>query len=128
MLTILPEKNEDLLDIYKPQTDNAALLVSRNGSEEIGHIATEQRADIIYIIGFHLNGFDLQSKPNFGQHTDADALLRAAGSYALNRAIYIINCEVPEYFTLLRRFGFEETDSYLSISLKQLLKTCKNCR
>ncbi len=127
MLTILPEDNPKLIASYNPKTENAALLVSKSGGREVGHIVVEQRDDCLFIIGFSIRGFDLSQKADPAHYADADAILRAAGSYALNRNLYLVCCEKEEYYPLLKQFDFKEFDNYLSINLTQLFKLRKNC-
>lgn len=126
MLTILPCKDEKTVRKFNPKTDNATALVSKNGDEMIGYIVLEQVGSKIEVIGFELNGCESLDKLTSSQYADVDSLLRSAGSYALNRNVYYINCKKKEYFAMLKQFGFSENDNILTINLQQLFKVCKN--
>ena len=128
MFTILPKNDPQLVASYGPQTDDTALLVYEDREENVGHIVMERRGDCFFIIGLSFKDFDLSQAPTPVQRADADALLRAAGSYAVNRAVSVLCCDKEEYFSLLRLFGFKEIDNYLALNLQDLFKVCKNCK
>lgn len=126
MLTILPHNDEKIISACNPQTDNATMFLSKNGENEIGHIVVEQIKSELNIIGFELYGCDDYDNLPPAQFVDADCLLRSAGSYALNRNVYYLNCSLEQFYALFKRLGFKENDNKLTINLQQLFKVCKN--
>lgn len=126
MLTILPSEDKEILKKCCPKTDRAQVLVSAEKGQEIGYICVEQNGSVLDIIGMELyyclNTKNLSRKDRI----DGDCLIRAAGSYALNRNLWVMESEKRELFGLLIQLGFREIDDKVIINLNQLFKPCKN--
>ncbi len=126
MLTILPSKDKEIIEKCRPETDLAEALVSREKGQELGYICVEQVGDVLKIIGMELYYCADMKKLSQKDRIDGDCLVRAAGSYALNRNISIMESEKEELFDLLLQLGFRQIDDKVRINLSQLFKPCKN--
>ena len=53
-----------------------------------------------------------------------DTIIRALGSYALNRSCYYVECSNPLLYETLSRLRFELKDGVMKSDLSRILKTC----
>ena len=126
MINILPSKDSKIKKKCCPETDCAEALISREKGQEIGYICVEQIDSILKIIGMELYYCPNTEKLSQKDRIDGDCLVRAAGSYAWNRDISVMECEKKELFHLLVQLGFQQIDDKVMINLSQLFKPCKN--
>lgn len=126
MLTILPTQDQELITQYGPATGDGVALVSKNNDRLVGHIVLEPKGSVLDIIGFSLEGCDGYDALTPDRKTDTDCLLRAAGSYALNRNVYYLECGKSQYFGAFLPFGFTRQEDKIVIHLKELFKVCKH--
>ena len=54
----------------------------------------------------------------------ADTLIRALGSWALNRSCYYVECHEPMLYPTLSRLRFSEKDGVMRSDLSRILKQC----
>lgn len=126
MLTILPSDDKEIINKCSPQTEFPKALISREKGQEIGYICVEQVGDVLKIIGIELYYCINPEKLTQKDRIDGDCLVRAAGSYALNRNLCVMESDKPELFSLLIQLGFQQIDDKVRINLSQLFKPCKN--
>lgn len=117
----------EIISKCRPDTDTAEALVFREKGIEIGYICVEQKnRDALNIIGLELyycGGLkDLSRK----DRENCELLIRAAGSYGLNRELFAMESDRTELVELLCQFGFQQIDGKARINLHQLFKGCKN--
>lgn len=123
MLTILPEKNEELLKKYDELQVESIALVCREDGGMKGYIVFIQNGYIIEILDFVLTNGIQEIKGE--AYILCDSMLRSLGSYAINHSCFYIECSNKELLPILKKFSFEENDNKLTINLQQLLKVCK---
>lgn len=126
MFSVLPINDEKIISSCNPQTDSATVLMFNEDDNQVGYIVIEQIKSTLHIIGLSLKDCADYSNLTPNQTVNLDILLRSAGSYALNRNIFYINCNKLQLFPVLAKYGFTQVDKYLTINLKQLFKVCKN--
>lgn len=126
MLTILPSDDKEIINKCNPQTEFPKALISREKGQEIGYICVEQVGDVLKIIGMELYYCINPEKLTQKDRIDGDCLVRAAGSYALNRNLCVMESDKPELFAMLNQLGFQQIDDKARINLSQLFKPCKN--
>ena len=110
---------------------NVAIITARGGSKRI------PRKNIRDFLGKPIIAYSIQvalESKLFDEimvSTDdkeiAEYLIRAAGSYGLNRYILALETENKSFYNVFKQFGFAEVDNKLSIQLKVLFKKCENC-
>ena len=54
----------------------------------------------------------------------ADTLMRALGSWALNRSCYYVECREPMLYPTLSHLRFSEKDGVMKSDLSRILKQC----
>lgn len=126
MLTILPVKDEaklkELISEYTISGENPDALIMEQSGTVLGLIVISLAPGAAFIDGIKLfdNACDY----------DLEALIRAAGSYAVNRRVLNLVCgkpfinESPEYRVKLIKIGFKEKDGSFLTELAELFKPC----
>jgi hypothetical protein len=127
MLTILPEKDTDYArSVLLPLEEGgvfADLLVAREGQAWYGSICVCAEEHALRLLKIELPK-DLSEEETLFY---ADALLRSAASYAINRCLFQMDCVEQSCFPILHRFGFEQIHDKMAIEINRLIKKCKNC-
>lgn len=127
MVTVLPSKDMEIIKKCSPKSENAEALVSKEKGIELGYICVEQNdKDKLEIIGMELYYCGKTNELSQKDRLDGELLVRAAGSYALNRNLWAMECDRAELVPLLCQLGFQQIDGIARINLNQLFKVCKN--
>lgn len=127
MVTVLPSKDMKIIEKCRPETDNAEALVSKEKGIELGYICVEQtEKGKLEIIGMELYYCGNTQSLSGKDRLDGELLVRAAGSYALNRNLWTMECGRKELVPLLCQLGFQQIDGMAKINLNQLFNVCKN--
>lgn len=103
------------------------LITAVENNQVLGYICVDPTGTVLNIAGFNITGCENYNNPTNGQREIADYLIRSAGNYAFNRYMLTMECEIREFFSLFKLFGFTEIDNKLTIHLKVLFKKCENC-
>lgn len=107
-------------------TEPRVLLCTEYG-KTLGYIVVDKTGGILNIPSFSITDCKDYENPNKDDKEIAEYLIRAAGSYGLNRYILALETNNKEYYSIFKLLGFKEIDNKLSISLKLLFKKCENC-
>lgn len=128
MLTILPDKE------FVPTEQNISskskdfsTLVAKNGQEIIGYITIDIISCSVKILDFSITGCTQYDRLNTEQYQLADALLKAAASYGMNRNVFHMESDYKDVFDLLKAFGFKQLNDKFGIEVYDLIRKCKNC-
>lgn len=131
MITVKPTDNAELINKYG--RENTAYLIMREEDKEIGFIAVAPFKSTYEILDMSLS-IDKPLKREEGvEYTPLTAnelglveiLLRAAGSYAVNKDSFAVCVRDKAYFDLLKKFEFIPSGDFLVLYLNKLFSnTC----
>ena len=116
---------------YHISSGNARLLMADERGTVLGFVLVEPKGDRLYLRALEIYGSTNRPAPDGGAEDSAEIaeyLIRAAGSYALNRMLSGLDCGLAVAETIQFRFGIKQNGQKYSIELKELFKKCKNCR
>lgn len=131
MLCVKPDDNktftEPILKSCKIKgTEPRVLHCIENGITK-GYIVVDKIGGILNIPDFCIMANPTLINLSADDKEIAEYLIRAAGSYGLNRYILALETENKSFYNVFKQFGFAEVDNKLSIQLKVLFKKCENC-
>lgn len=131
MITVKPTDNTELINKYGRV--DAAYLIMREEDKEIGFIAIAPFKSTYEILDMHLS-IDKPLKREEGKAYApftanelglVEILLRAAGSFAINKDIWSVCIRDKAYFDLLKKFEFIPSGDFLVLYLNKLFSnTC----
>ena len=131
MITVKPTDNKELINKYG--RENAAYLIMREEDKEIGFIAVAPFKSTYEILDMSLS-IDKPLKREEGECYApftanelglVEILLRAAGSYAVNKDVWSLCIGDKAYFDLLKKFEFIKSGNFLVLYLNKLFaNTC----
>lgn len=131
MITVKPTDNSELINQYG--RENAAYLIMREEDKEIGFIAIAPFKSTYEILDMSLS-IDKPLKREVGKSYApftanelglVEILLRAAGSYAVNKDSWSVCIRDKAYFDLLKKFEFIPSGDFLVLYLSKLFgNTC----
>lgn len=119
---------QDILDRYGIAAENARLLLAQERGQALGFVLVEPQKDKLFLHAFEVCGCMDYGLPVNDNLEIAEYLVRAAGNYASNRLLPMLECADMPALPLLRRFGFKQYDQNYRLELKVLFKKCENCR
>ena len=137
MLTVMPVKEETISSPlleqayqsggYDNRGEEAAVLMAKDGQEELGYVVVDRLQDRLRLLGFALTGSPNYNDLDTADQEIADLLIRSAASYALNRSVFYIETRCRPLFLMLRQMGFQQYHEKMGIDVSQLIHKCKNC-
>lgn len=126
MITVKPTEDKELINKYG--RENTAVLIMRQESKEIGYVAIAPFMSTYEILDMHLD-IDKPLKRAEGESYAplsanelglVEILLRAAGSFAINKNSFSLCTRDKLYFDLLSKFQFIKNGEYLVLYLSKL--------
>lgn len=131
MLCVKPLDDQNViqavLEQYRITAQNGSLLTAVEQEKTLGFVYVEQKADRLFLHAFEVTGCLDYSAPAGEDLEIAEYLVRAAGNYAYNRLLPVLECARIPALPMLRRFGFKQFDQNYRLALAVLFKKCENC-
>lgn len=133
MITVKP--TDDMCLINKYGRENCAVLIMREESREIGYVALAPFMSTYEILDMHLD-IDKPLRRNEGESFAplssnelglVEILLRAAGSFAINKDSFSLCIKDKSYFDLLSKFQFIQNGDFLVLYLSKLFSGGCSC-
>ena len=115
MLTVKPDKNNSTEEIKK--------LICENDGEKVGYVTFRQRGYIIDILDIAPNPID-PAEITGETYTVLDTVIRALGSYALNRSCFYLESSAGSVYPTLSKLRFTLCDGKMKSTLKEILRQC----
>lgn len=103
------------------------LLAAEEQGKTLGFVYVEQKTDRLFLHVFELTDCADYGRPTGEDLEIAEYLIRAAGNYAYNRLLPVLECARIPALPLLQRFGFKQFDQNYRLALEVLFKKCENC-
>lgn len=131
MLTISPEEDnlflEEVFSRCNADGIKPVVLAAKENGTLLGYAAIDLEDYAVRILEFAIMGNERLIGLTAEEQQLADAILKAAASYAMNRNVFMMNSAYLPAFPLLKSFGFQQNDNKMCIDLSQLIKKCKRC-
>lgn len=131
MLCVKPLDDQNViqavLEQYQITAQNGRLLTAVEQGKTLGFVYVEQKADRLFLHAFEVTGCLDYGAPAGEDLEIAEYLVRAAGNYAYNRLLPVLECARIPALPLLKRFGFKQFDQNYRLALAVLFKKCENC-
>lgn len=131
MLCVKPLDDQNIVQAVREQyqipAQNGRLLTAVEQGKTLGLVYVEQKTDRLFLHALEVTGCLDYEHPTGEDLEIAEYLVRAAGNYAYNRLLPVLECARIPAFPLLKRFGFKQIDQNYQLALKVLFKKCKNC-
>lgn len=118
---------KDAFEKYNIKSQNARLLLAEENGRTVGLEVVEVQNTRLNILALDITDCEDYNNPTRDNLEIAEYLIRAAGSYALNRMLLGLDCTLFELEGLLKRFNFKQNEHKISVDLKVLFKKCENC-
>ena len=115
MLTVKPSENNS--------TEVIKTLICRNDDQEVGYVKFRQYGYIIDIIDIAPNPLDPEEIKG-ETYAVLDTVIRALGSYALNRSCFYLESSAGSIFPTLSKLRFSLIDGKMKSTLKEILSQC----
>lgn len=132
MLCVKPVDDQQtvqaVLERYRIDSENVRLLMATERGQTLGFVLVQPQKDKLFLHAFEVCGCMEHKLPTNDDLEIAEYLIRAAGNYASNRLLPVLECAEMPSLPLLRRFGFKQYDQKYRLELKVLFKKCENCR
>ncbi|HIR02708.1 MAG: hypothetical protein U0M23_05045 [Acutalibacteraceae bacterium] len=119
-----------IMEKYNISSEHARLLMADERGTALGFVLVEPKEGRLYLHALEIYPGAGQASAQGGTDDSmeiAEYLIRAAGSYALNRMLSGMDCGLTVAETIQFRFGIRQNGQKYSIELKELFKKCKNC-
>lgn len=124
MLTVMPEDSKEILLKNKCEKDGQ-VLVARDGLKKLGHIVVNPKKDTLVIEEIKIENTNDLIVLNFDDKYLVELLLRAAGNYAMNRGILVMESTDMNVFFAAEQLGFKQDSEKTIIKLNELFKPCR---
>lgn len=115
MLTVKPAENNSDKEIK--------MLICKNDDFEVGYIKFRQYGYIIDIADIAPNPLD-PDEIQGETYAALDTIIRALGSYALNRSCFYLESSAGSIFPTLSKLRFTLKDGKMKSTLKEILSMC----
>lgn len=115
MLSVKPAKNNS--------TEEIKTLICRDGEEQVGYVKLRQYGYIIEVVDIAPNPLD-PAKIRGETFAVLDTIIRALGSYALNRSCFYVESSAGSIFPTLSKLRFSLQDGKMKSDLSKLLVQC----
>lgn len=131
MLCVKPVDDKQMvravMEQYRVKSESVRLLTAEEQGKTLGFILAEPQKDKLFLHAFEVCGCLDYVRPAGDDLEIAEYLVRAAGNYASNRLLAVLECADMPSLPLLRRFGFKQYNQKYRLELKVLFKKCENC-
>lgn len=133
MITVKPTDDNKLISKYG---SGAACLIMREENKEIGFIAVAPYKSAYEILDMNLSVDKPLKRQEGVSYAPFNAeelglveiLLRAAGSYAINKNSWSLCVRDKDYFDLLKKFEFIPSGNFLVLYLNKLFSNTCCCK
>lgn len=115
MLSVKPSENNS--------TEEIKTLICRNDDVEVGYVKFRQYGYIIDILDIAPNPID-PGEIAGETFSVLDTIIRALGSYALNRSCFYLESSAGSIFPTLSKLRFSLKDGKMKSTLKEVLAQC----
>lgn len=131
MLCVKPvdttEELKKILEAVKILGSAPRVLIATENEKELGFVVVDPLKEELRIAELVISGCDSFKSITKEDLEIAEYLVRAAGSYALNRMIMKLSCDKEEVFDVLDGFAFKRSEGRSEIFLTNLFKKCDTC-
>lgn len=115
MLSVKPAENNS--------TEEIKTLVCRDDEKEVGYVKFRQYGYIIDVVDIAPNPMD-PAEIKGETFAVLDTIVRALGSYALNRSCFYVESSAGSIFPTLSKLRFSLEDGKMKSTLNRLLVQC----
>lgn len=133
MLCVKPQDDPNIVQAVLKQFQLSVpeqagrLLTAEEQAKTLGFVYVEQKTDKLFLHVFEVTDCADYGHPAGEDLEIAEYLVRAAGNYAYNRLLPVLECARIPALPLLRQFGFKQFDQNYRLALEVLFKKCENC-